>query len=256
MPHFRTVLFDCDSNLSTIEGIEELAAAHRTEIVALTEAAMRGEVPLENVYGKHLELVRPTREQVVSLGRRYVETLVPDAREACAALRAAGIEVRVISGGLRPAVLELAHALGIVSTAVEAVDVRFDNAGRYAGFDTESPLSRSGGKCEVIARWRESLPRPIMFVGDGATDLEAAPLVDLFVAFVGVVEPPSVAAGAGVVVRSRSLAPIVPLALGGEPPTDPSARTIFEKGMMLLDPRYLTLSTNRHSRSTDAARNA
>ena len=60
MRPFRTVLFDCDSTLSTIEGIEELAAANRPEIVALTEAAMRGEVPLETVYAKRLELVQPT----------------------------------------------------------------------------------------------------------------------------------------------------------------------------------------------------
>ena len=253
MRPFRTVLFDCDSTLSTIEGIEELAAANRPEIVALTEAAMRGEVPLETVYAKRLELVQPTRDQVTSLGQRYVETLVPDAREVCAALRTAGIQLRVISGGLRPAVLAVAQALGIPDTAVEAVDVRFHANGRYAGFDVTSPLARSGGKFELIARWLAWLPARVMLVGDGATDLEAAPLVDLFVAFAGVVDRPSVAAGADIVIRSRSLAPILPLALGGEPPGDPTARAIFQKGMTLLDPQYQTFSITRHFRSIDAA---
>ncbi len=92
-----------------------------------------------------------------------------------------------------------------------------------------------------------------MLVGDGATDLEAAPLVDLFVAFAGVVERPMVAAGADIVIRAPSLAPIVPLALGGEPPTDPSAWAIFYRGMTLLDPQYQPFSITRHVRSLDAA---
>ena len=252
MPRFATVLFDCESTLSTIEGVEELAAAHHAEIVTLTETAMRGEVPLEDVYAKRLELVRPTRNQVVALGRRYIETLVPDAREVCAALSGAGIEIGIISGGLRPAVLDLARALGIRDDAVAAVDIHFDEEDRYAGFDTASPLARSGGKCQVIGQWNPTLPHPIMLVGDGATDLEAAPVVDLLVAFAGVIERPNVVAAAHVVVPSRSLAPILPLALGNVPPTDRGARTTFEKGMMLLEPQYGTFTINRHSRSNDA----
>src|SRR5690606_739353 len=88
---FRTVIFDCDSTLSTIEGIEELARDHRAEVEALTEEAMRGAIPLEEVYGRRLALVRPTRDAVLSLGRRYVETMVPDAAETIAALRAEGV---------------------------------------------------------------------------------------------------------------------------------------------------------------------
>ncbi|MBI4545890.1 MAG: hypothetical protein HY703_11890, partial [Gemmatimonadetes bacterium] len=64
---FGAVLFDCDSTLSAIEGVEELAAAHRAEVVALTESAMRGQVPLEQVYARRLELARPTRERVAEL---------------------------------------------------------------------------------------------------------------------------------------------------------------------------------------------
>ena len=42
MPKFRTVLFDCDSTLSAIEGIDELAVHCRDEVEQLTDAAMRG----------------------------------------------------------------------------------------------------------------------------------------------------------------------------------------------------------------------
>ena len=41
-------------------------------------------------------------------------------------------------------------------------------------------------------------------VGDGTTDLEARPVVDLFVAFAGVVERPNVVSAADAVVRANS----------------------------------------------------
>ena len=230
---FGSVIFDCDSTLSAIEGIEELAHAHREEIARLTEAAMRGEIPLEDVYGRRLELVRPTRVQVEALGERYVRTLVTDARETIAALLAEGIEVRVMSGGIRQAVVPLAIALGLTERAVAAVDVHFTADGEYAGFDRASPLARSGGKRTVLERWLPELPRPIMLVGDGATDLEARPPADRFVAFAGVVERPVVIDAADDVVRTPSLAPVLVLALGGVAPRDPEAREVFEIGRSL-----------------------
>src|SRR5690606_1252964 len=185
--------------------------------------------------------VRPDRDQVDALGKRYIDTLVPDARESMAVLRAAGIELRVISGGLRPAVAAVARHLGIEDAAVAAVDVHFDAQGRYAGFDESSPLARAGGKAEVLREWAPALRAPVMLVGDGATDLEAAPYVDLFVAFAGVIERPPVVDAADVVIRAASLAPVVPLALGGERPADPGARAVFDEGIRLLEPKYRSL---------------
>jgi phosphoserine phosphatase len=231
---FGSVIFDCDSTLSAIEGIEELAHAHRTEIARLTEAAMRGEILLEDVYARRLELVRPTRDQVAALGERYVRTMVTDARETIAALLAENIEVRVISGGIRQAVVTLALALGLTERAVAAVEVHFDENGDYAGFDASSPLARSGGKRTILERWLPELPRPIMLVGDGATDLEARPPADTFVAFAGVVERQVVIDAADAVVRAPSLAPVVVLALGGVAPRDSAAREVFELGRTLM----------------------
>lgn len=231
---YGTVVFDCDSTLSSIEGIEELAGEHRAEVAALTEASMRGVVLLEEVYGRRLELVRPSRDQVAALGRLYVERLVPDAREVVATLREEGIEVRVVSGGLRPAVLFLTRELGIPDDAVAAVDIYFDDDGAYAGWDAGSPLAYGGGKRVVIERWAPSLPRPILMVGDGATDLEARPVVDAFVAFAGVVERPPVVQAADIVIRAPSLAPVVAIAFDGEPPESARGRELFERGARML----------------------
>jgi hypothetical protein len=71
-------------------------------------------------------------------------------------------------------------------------------------------------------------------VGDGATDLEARPPADTFVAFAGVVERPAVIDAADEVVRTPSLAPVMVLALGGTPPRDAGAREVFQLGRSLM----------------------
>ena len=206
---FATVIFDCDSTLTRIEGIDELAGEHSAEVRRLTDEAMKGTIALEEVYGLRLQIIRPTRERVAALGREYVDALVPDARETVAALRFLGKKVRVISGGLLPAVAAVAAELGLGEDDVAAVGIRFDEAGAYAGFDEASPLARSGGKADVLRGW--ALPRPALMVGDGATDLEARPAVDAFAAYMGIAFREKVAAGAEFVLRDASLAPVVAL---------------------------------------------
>jgi phosphoserine phosphatase len=243
----RGVVFDCDSTLSAIEGIDELAGPHRAEIEALTDAAMRGEMPLESVYGRRLEIIRPTRSQVEELGRLYVERLVPDAAEVVAALRFEGVDVRIMSGGLMPAVQAAAAALGIEPDGVSAVDIWFDAHGSYVGHDTRSPLARSGGKLEVMQLLRRDIAGPVIMVGDGMTDLEASGAADLFVAYAGVVMRPPVVAEADVVIRSASLAPVLPLALGGEPTRMPGARDLYRRGLELLRRDNLDFIENVHT---------
>lgn len=217
---FASVVFDCDSTLAAIEGIDELAGERIGEVRALTEAAMQGAVPLEEVYGRRLELIRPTRERVEALGWAYARALVPDAREVVSALLFLEKTVRVLSGGLRPPVEALARELGLGAEAVAAVGVEFHPDGAYRGFEGDSPLARSGGKEAVIRAWR--LPHPALLVGDGATDLEARPAVDAFAAYMGVAWRPPVAAGADVVLRAPSLAPVLSLA------ASPADRTRLE----------------------------
>jgi phosphoserine phosphatase len=207
---FASVIFDCDSTLVGVEGIDELAGAAAERIAVLTERAMAGEVALEEVYGARLEIIRPHRVQLELLGELYREALVPDAVRTVAALRWLGKEVRLVSGGLLPPLLALGDALGLGPEMVAGVPIRLDEEGVYTGFDDASPLARSGGKEEVIRGWR--LPRPSLLVGDGATDLEARPAVDAFAAYTGVAHRPAVVAGADLVVRGPSLAPVLALA--------------------------------------------
>lgn len=204
-PRFRTVVFDCDSTLSAIEGIDELAGAHRAAITELTETAMRGDVPLQDVYGRRLALIRPSRVAIDELAAQYIAAAVPDARETVAALHERGVAVRILSGGIRQAILPFAEWLGLTPADVQAVDIHFDDAGRYAGFDESSPLARSGGKHTLLAAWRASLPTPIVMVGDGVTDLEARPAVEMFIAYAGVTHREAVVREADAVLNEQSM---------------------------------------------------
>ena len=206
---FRTVLFDCDSTLANVEGIDELGREHRAAVAELTARAMSGALPLEEVYARRLDLARPGRVELEALATRYVDGLLPGARETVAALSRAGVDVRIISGGLRPAVLAVARALGVASERVYAVDVELDGDGAYAGFETRSPLARSGGKRRLIESLAD-LARPVLLVGDGATDLEARPAVDAFACFTGVTRRDTVAAAADHVIADlREVLPLV-----------------------------------------------
>ena len=213
-PPYGTIVFDCDSTLSAIEGIEELAHG-QAEIARLTRAAMEGRVPLHEVYGRRLALVRPGRADLERVGGRYVETLLPNAVRCVAALQALGKRVCIVSGGLLPAVAHAAAALGVPAALTFAVDVRFDASGAYAGFDEHSPLARAGGKIEVVRGLRRAGER-LALVGDGATDLEAAPEVERFIAFGGVAHHPRVLEAARVRCLDPDFRSLLPLLLSPE----------------------------------------
>jgi phosphoserine phosphatase len=186
-PAFATVALDVDSTVSGIEGIDWLAR-RRGDIVArkitsLTDDAMRGVIPLEEVYGARLEAIRPGREDVAALSSADIERAAPGCATAVAAMRGAGVHLLLVSGGLRYALLPLALELGFDPSDVHAVDIVFDGAGAYAGFDRSSPLTTSAGKGILLAGL--SLARPLLMVGDGATDLAARDVVDSFIAFTG-----------------------------------------------------------------------
>jgi phosphoserine phosphatase len=205
-PPFTVVMFDCDSTLSAIEGIDELArrAGQYDLIAPLTRAAMNGELSLEAVYKERLRVLQPDRRAIDWLADRYVEALVPDARATVAALQQLGKAVHVLSGGLLQAIQPLARTLGIDTSHVHAVSVYWDEQGAYAGFEERSPLARAHGKATVCAALR-SADQQIALIGDGGTDLEAAAAGAYVIGFGGVVQRPLMLAHARHFVSGPSL---------------------------------------------------
>ena len=184
-PIFRFVFFDVDSTLVTIEGIDVLADGN-PEIAKLTDAAMNGEIPLDQVYARRLEMIRPRRDAVEKLAQRYIASLVDGAAETIRTLIAAGVQVHLVTAGIAQAIHPLASHLGVPQRAVHAVALRFNERGEYEDFDRRSFLTRPGGKELVVRDVRARTHGKAAFVGDGVSDLEAKPAVDLFIGFGGV----------------------------------------------------------------------
>lgn len=169
------VIFDCDSTLSSIEGIDELAALKdcREQITALTDQAMNGEVPLEAVYSKRLDIIAPNVSDIDQIATHYLNTITPGAGELITCLQQAGIRIGIVSGGLRSAILPLAKHLQIAEEDVFAVDLAFDEQGHYQAVQP-SPLTTASGKREIVRQWKNQhhLQR-VYLIGDGVSDVAA-----------------------------------------------------------------------------------
>lgn len=214
--HLAAVAFDCDSTLSAIEGIDELArrAGCYDEVEPLTRLAMDGQMSIEDVYVRRMDLVRPDRAAIDWLAQLYIETMTPGAIEAIAALKSAGRHVAIVSGGLRPAILPLAAELGVAAADVHAVDVKFAPDGAYHDFERTSPLTRPDGKA-VICAGLIARHGPTALVGDGSTDVAAKSAGAFVVGYGGVVARENVKATADAFVGDAALTAVVPILLNG-----------------------------------------
>jgi phosphoserine phosphatase SerB len=236
---FQSVVLDCDSTLTRIEGVDELAAMRgcRAEVAALTAQAMGGALPLDEVFESRLARIQPTQGDLERLGALYTATLTEDAADVVAALRRLGVEMVIVSGSFRQALGPLAAALGIAHDAVRANEIHFTPDGAYAGFDRANPLCRPGGKATVV---REVAPgrRGVLLAGDGATDAEARHAAELFVGLGGVAAHEAVRHAADVYLKCESLAPLLVLAAGRAGCerllADPDYRGLVIKGLGLL----------------------
>jgi phosphoserine phosphatase len=209
---YASLVLDVDSTVSRIEGIEWLSQrceeAVRQRIQETTDAAMRGDIPLEAVYGERLQLVQPTRSSVEELSQAYVDAITPGAVEAVREIQKAGVRIVLVSGGLREAIVPLGAALGVKEEDVKAVPIQFHSDGTYAGYDTSSPLAARGGKPKVVAEMQ--LASPSFALGDGITDAELKGVVTTFAAFVGIVRHEPVVQAADYVLTSfHELPPLI-----------------------------------------------
>ncbi|MBZ0281824.1 MAG: HAD-IB family phosphatase [Anaerolineae bacterium] len=257
---FDLIFFDCDSTLSAIEGIDELARFKGKEwrVGVLTEKAMNGDLDLSEVYGKRLQAIRPTRGQLKAIEQRYWETIVPDAEAVIAALRFLGKQVFIVSGGLAEPVRGFGKRLGVPPENIRAVELEYNELSgdwwRYYQPETrqrqtyldynEGPLTVSSGKPAIIQSLAGDKHGRRLMIGDGASDLAARSVVDLFIGFGGVVAREKVMNGADVFIHQNSLAPVLPLAVGpagyarvlGTP-----HQTVFDKGLALAQSTATTI---------------
>lgn len=186
---FKLAAFDMDSTLITIECIDEIAdaAGKKAEVAAITEAAMRGEITdFKDSLRRRLALLKgvpvSALEQVLSERLQFN----PGARELCAALKAAGLKLLLVSGGFTFFTRYVAAELGmdyVRSNELQIVD----------GALTGGLVMQAWGEiCDGEEKRRMLLqcaaeigatPAQTIAVGDGANDLPMMGAAGMSVAF-------------------------------------------------------------------------
>jgi len=186
---FRLAAFDMDSTLISIECIDEIAAVagRGAEVAAITEAAMRGEISdFKDSLRRRLGLLQGVPESVLEQVLQTRLRFNPGARELCAALKAAGLKLLLVSGGFTYFTAYVAAQLGmdfVRSNELELKDGRLTGGLVMQAWgeicDGEEKRRMLLQCCADIG----CLPSQAMAVGDGANDLPMMSVAGLSVAF-------------------------------------------------------------------------
>lgn len=186
---FRFAAFDMDSTLIAIECIDEIAALAGVgeQVAAVTEAAMRGEITdFRESLSRRLALLAGQPESLLDRVLRERLRFNPGARELCAALKAAGLTLGLVSGGFTHFTRFVAAELGmdvVRANELEVVD------GHLTGRVLMQPwgdVVDGAEKRRFLLQHCELLgctPAQAIAVGDGANDLPMMGAAGLSVAF-------------------------------------------------------------------------
>lgn len=189
LSQFKLIAFDMDSTLINIECIDEIADAvgRKTEVAAITEAAMRGEITdFRESLRRRLALLKGVT--LADMERVYTERLQinPGAAELIAACQKAGLKVLLVSGGFTFFANRVKARLNIDFAKSNQLEVA-------AGALTGSLVMQSWGDiCDGEEKRRTVLevaslmgiePAQCIAMGDGANDLPMMGVAGLSVAY-------------------------------------------------------------------------
>lgn len=181
---FKLLAMDMDSTLITIECIDEIADMHglKPQVAEITEAAMRGEIEFRESLTRRVALLKGL--DASALQRVYDERLKlsPGAEPMLAAVKAAGLNTLLVSGGFTFFTDRIKTRLGLDhahSNQLEIID------GQLTGRVVNGIVDAEEKKNTVLRVCRELAisPAQVIVMGDGANDLAMMKIAGLSVAF-------------------------------------------------------------------------
>ena len=199
---FDSVVFDVDSTLVSIEGLDFLAdlKGKGNQIKEITLQSMNGSLSMKEAMNIKMKIISPDYKDLIKMGEAYLKNITPGANETISILKKNGIKTWIVTGNFQPAVGMLANFLKIPKSQVITNEIFFDKNNNYVNFDVLNPLSNNGGKALIINDLKSKMGRTV-FVGDGSTDLETKDYVDLFIGYGGVIVRPTIEKKAKVYVK-------------------------------------------------------
>lgn len=231
------IVFDCDSTLSSIEGIDFLAKNNGVgdAVKSLTTEAMGNSGLNPDLYQQRLDLVIPRREQVYALGHQYFAHRVPDIGDVINLFKRLNKAVYLVSAGVNPAVKIFGEMLQIPVENVFAVDLRFDQQGNFLDFERSSPLINNDGKRAILQELKAK-HQNIIHIGDGLNDVVTLDLVTRFIGYGGVAYRKNIADLCKYYINTLSFSPLIPLTLTLDELTSlsPEETLLYEKGLAAI----------------------
>lgn len=179
----RLVVMDVDSTLIQDEVIDLLAerAGALTEVAAITERAMRGEIDFADSLRQRVALLAGLPVDVLHDTAKRIR-LTPGARTLCRTLHRLGFRVCLVSGGFREVITPLAEVLEVDGLRANALEVR---DGLLTG-EVLGPIVDRQGKREALEDFAREFDIPqarTIAIGDGANDLDMLDAAGLGIAF-------------------------------------------------------------------------
>ena len=172
----RLLIADMDSTMIQCECIDELAdyAGLKTQVAAVTEAAMRGELDFEAALDARVALLAGMDAAVLDLCRRERVRLMPGAQALVRTMAADGAHTLLVSGGFTAFTAPVAAEIGF---AAQVANTLLIENGRLTGKVARPIVDAAAKRAQLLGA---GVPLPAtLAVGDGANDipmLEAAGL--------------------------------------------------------------------------------